>query len=214
MAATQMNNAPLPLSHGYPLRVVLPGIAGARWTKWLDRIHVQPHESGNFYMQKDYKILPPHIDTKALAEAHWPLVPAIQGLPINSIIAYPAANSVLPSTSPIKVGGYALPQADDGPVVAVDVSTDQGRSWHPATITTPTEPAEKYKWAWAIWKYTLTNEQARALSRDTKIWSRARDRGGNVQDGEIRWNFRGVAYNAYGETGGLTVEGARTDARL
>ena len=210
----QMNGAPLPLSHGFPLRVVLPGIAGARWTKWLDRIHVQSSESGNYYMQKDYKILPPHVDTKAAAEKHWPLVSAIQGLPINSIIAYPAAGSILPADSPIEVSGYALPQADDGPVVAVDISTDGGASWHPATITTPTEPTETYKWAWAIWKYTLTPTQTAMLTRGTKIWSRARDRGGNVQDGEVRWNFRGVAYNAYGETSGLKVEGRAKDSRL
>jgi len=209
-----MNGAPLPLSHGHPLRVVLPGIAGARWTKWLDRIRVQSSESENYYMQKDYKILPPHIDTKAAAEAHWPRIPAIQGLPINSIVAYPEPGSTLPANSPIKVSGYALPQADDGPVVAVEVSTDEGASWHPATITTPTEPVEVYKWAWAIWEYTLTPAQTAALTRETKIWSRARDRGGNVQDGEIRWNFRGVAFNAYGETGGLTVAGRAKELKL
>ena len=36
--ATHMNGHPLSLDHGYPIRVVLPGIAGARNVKWLESI--------------------------------------------------------------------------------------------------------------------------------------------------------------------------------
>jgi len=38
------------------------------------------------------------------------------------------------------------------------------------------------------------------------IISRAMDNGGNVQEKDLVWNPRGVAYNGYGEVRDLTVE--------
>jgi sulfite oxidase len=213
--AWQMNGSPLPVSHGFPVRAVLPGIAGARWTKWLDRITISEHESPNFYQQRDYKILPPDIETKAQAAEAWCKFPAIQGMPINSVIAYPEAGLTIDlANGELEVCGYALPQGDDGPVVKVEVSSDKGETWAEADIVYPSkaelgtsEGVDKYKWAWAIWKYKLPKDKVRKITKDTVIWSRARDAGGNMQNGRRPWNYRGVAYDAYGETKGLQIEG-------
>ena len=38
LLAFEMNGEPLPLDHGYPIRVVVPGVVGARNVKWLRKI--------------------------------------------------------------------------------------------------------------------------------------------------------------------------------
>jgi hypothetical protein len=48
--------------HGYPLRVVVPGVIGARSVKWLDQISIIEEECQGFFMAKDYKMFPPTVD--------------------------------------------------------------------------------------------------------------------------------------------------------
>lgn len=219
-----MNGSPLSINHGAPLRVVLPGIAGARWTKWLDRITIQRHESTNFYMQQDYKILPPFVETREQAKSYWHLIPPLQEMPINSAIAYPARNEIISADKLIngrlEVAGYALPQGDCGPVVKVEVSTDQGTTWDKADILFPeigdvaAEGDDKYKWSWAIWKYRLSVEATRLVGRETRIWCRALDKAGNMQQRNVEWNLRGVGYNGYGEVKGLEIMDSSCDQGL
>ncbi|KAI4722949.1 ATP synthase alpha subunit vacuolar [Aureobasidium sp. EXF-10727] len=91
--ALEMNGKPLSKEHGFPVRVVVPGIAGARSVKWLDRITVQTVESSNYYQQHDYKILPPEAVDSESAEKFWDTTPALQTMPINSAIAIPEPGS-------------------------------------------------------------------------------------------------------------------------
>jgi DMSO/TMAO reductase YedYZ molybdopterin-dependent catalytic subunit len=39
--AYEWNNQPLPILHGFPLRVVFPALAGGKWVKWLVEINVR-----------------------------------------------------------------------------------------------------------------------------------------------------------------------------
>jgi sulfite oxidase len=65
-----MNGSALPSDHGGPVRVVVPGVAGARSVKWLGRTTVQDAESQNFYQRHDYKVLPPDAIDKDAAEKY------------------------------------------------------------------------------------------------------------------------------------------------
>ena len=169
--------------------------------KWLDRITVQLEESTNFYQKLDYKILPPEATCKETAKKYWPITPALQELPVNSVVAVPEAGSTveLSPNGTIEIKGYALPQADQGPVVRVEVSVDDGRTWFDAQIIDGTRG--RAKWSWVLWKTVIRMERGQKRC----IFSRAIDKGGNTQPPHHPWNIRGLAYNGYGASEDLTI---------
>lgn len=207
MIALQMNDKPLPPNHGAPVRVVTPGIAGARSVKWLDQISVQMCESESYYQQKDYKILPPEADTKEKAKEYWGKVSALQDMPVNSVIGVPKSETTVQrdEDGTIEVKGYALPSGADGPIVKVEVSGDGGHSWEEAELINHYDGEDakvvELKWAWALWRTRVKVDKG----KDVTIYSRATDRSGNVQEKCPTWNYRGVAYNGYGEAFGLEI---------
>lgn len=198
-----MNGKPLPVNHGYPVRVVAPAIAGARAVKWLDHITVQLEESSNFYQQRDYKILPPEATDSESAESFWAKVPALQEMPVNSVVGIPQTGET------VKVGrdemtaitGYALPSGEDGPITRVEVSTDDGKTWADAELFDESDDQVSSKWSWALWRCRVKLSPGEGR----RILSRATDAKGNVQGPRSEWNLRGVAYNGYGEAKDLKV---------
>lgn len=55
--AYEMNGEPLPRDHGYPIRIIAPGIVGARQVKWLTAIKTSDEESLSHWQRKDYKVI-------------------------------------------------------------------------------------------------------------------------------------------------------------
>ncbi|EMC93949.1 hypothetical protein BAUCODRAFT_215892 [Baudoinia panamericana UAMH 10762] len=201
LLALKMNGQRLTVGHGYPVRVVTPGIAGARAVKWLDRITVQMKESENHYMQYDYKVLPPDATDSESAKKYWGTTPAIQAMPVNSTIALPTGGSSVERETDgyITVKGYAVPSGDDGPVVKVEVSADGGINWTDAELLSHQDEG---KWSWKLWRCKLQIPSGSART----IYSRATDAAGNTQPKRSQWNLRGVCYNGYGEAADITVK--------
>ena len=197
----QMNGKPLPPNHGYPVRVIVPGVAGARSVKWLDRITVQERESNNHYQLYDYKVLPPEATDAEAAKAFWHVTPGLLDMPANSVIADPQSGEAitLSNSGHLEVKGYALPCGDQGPVTKVEVSTDDGATWADAEISE--ESKNQGKWSWVLWRIFVKLEKG----ENKRILSRAIDAGGNTQDPHPKWNWRGVAYHGYGESRNLTA---------
>jgi sulfite oxidase len=52
LLATEMNGEPLPPDHGFPTRIVLPGIIGARNVKWVTSITVRRGEGDSPWQTK------------------------------------------------------------------------------------------------------------------------------------------------------------------
>ncbi|KAH7021412.1 putative sulfite oxidase [Microdochium trichocladiopsis] len=192
--ALERNGRPLDIRHGFPVRVIVPGVAGARAVKWLDRITVQLQESNNFYMQRDYKALPPDAKDGQSAEPFWATTPPVQEMPVNSVISHPRTGDTvkLDASGRVECRGYALPGGDGGPVVKVEVSTDRGKTWTLAEIE---NHGDDNKWTWVFWKASVVFDRKMGGT----IHSRATDALGNTQPEDPPWNLRGVCYNGYGE---------------
>lgn len=187
LIAFEMNGEPLRPEHGHPFRIVVPGYSGARWVKWVDQITVSHRESENFYQQRDYKVLPPEVQTKEQAEQYWSKVPPILANPLNSVIA---CTEVVHGHLHVK--GYAV-SGPSGPVAKVAVSIDGGECWTPAKIT-----YQEGRWSWALWVATVPLPGGKAECHGT-VYSRAEDAAGNVQPKDTDWNLRGVVYRGWGE---------------
>jgi sulfite oxidase len=195
--AYEMNHEPLSRDHGYPIRVIVPGYAGARSVKWLDTITVQSEESKNFYMQHDYKVLPEEVTTpeREDIEQIWSSTPPLQEMGVQSGICYPqSGDAVVSSDGGIEVKGYAV-TGDDGPIKAVRVSMDEGKSWIDAEIE-----YQEGKYSWTIWKCKVYG-----ITESTKIWSRAESTTGELQPIEPAWNLRGVMSNGVCEVTGIKI---------
>ena len=57
LLAYEMNGEPLPVEHGYPLRLIVPGWYGVAQVKWLERIELIDRPFMGWYMAKDYVTL-------------------------------------------------------------------------------------------------------------------------------------------------------------
>lgn len=197
-----MNGKPLAPRHGYPVRALCPGILGARSVKWLERVTVSEHESPCFYQQNDYKILPPEATDMQVAKQFWPKMPAMLEMPINSCVSMPKSEStiVVPASGLVDVKGYAVPQGSSGPIVRVQVSGDEGKTWVNADLDRGGEMASK--WSWTL----FTAKVRMSPGKGKRIFSKATDAAGNTQE-EARsaWNLRGVGYNGYEALVDLTI---------
>ncbi|EKM58405.1 uncharacterized protein PHACADRAFT_252697 [Phanerochaete carnosa HHB-10118-sp] len=187
LLAYEMNGKLLWPEHGFPFRVIVPGYIGARWVKWVDQITVAHRESENFYQQKDYKVLPPEVQTKEQAEQYWSRLPPILANPVNSVIA-----SVGLCDGELIVKGYAV-GGPAGPIRAVSVSIDGGLSWIPARIK-----YQEGRWSWTLWEATISLLDG-SVECHGIVYSRAEDTSGNTQPKDTDWNLRGVGYQGYGE---------------
>lgn len=118
LLATEMNGEPLPPDHGFPVRALLPGIAGSRNVKWVTRISVGP-ECDSPWNRKYYLDKPD-------------MVP-IQELPLNSVLLSPEPGAWLDVRErKIAVRGVAYTGRQHRCVTSVEVSSDRGQTWQPA----------------------------------------------------------------------------------
>ncbi|XP_051532582.1 sulfite oxidase, mitochondrial [Myxocyprinus asiaticus] len=200
LLAYEMNGEDLPADHGYPVRVVVPGVVGARNVKWLGKIVVSDEESKSHWQQNDYKGFSPGTDWDTV---DFKSAPAIQELPIQSAITHPAEGATVDgSVGEVTVKGYAW-SGGGREVVRVDVSVDGGNTWHVAKLRTsdnsqdPASPPPPGKaWAWKLWEIDIPLPYR---SQELEIVCKAVDSSYNMQPDTFApiWNLRGVLSNAW-----------------
>jgi sulfite oxidase len=184
LLAWELNGAPLPPVHGFPLRALVPGYIGARSVKWLTSITLQPEPSANYFQSRAYRLFPPDVDAASVV---WEKGRALGESPINSVIWSPEPGQRLVAGKH-RVSGWAWTGSGEA-IERVEVSPDGGATWQPATLDVSRSP-----WSWTLWHLDLP-----LADGDHALTVRAWDAGGNTQPEDPRplWNFKGYANNAW-----------------
>jgi DMSO/TMAO reductase YedYZ molybdopterin-dependent catalytic subunit len=158
--AYEMNGEPLPVGHGAPVRLIVPGWYGVANVKWLNRIHVQDTRFMNRFMARDYVTLQ---SEQVGDETVW------YETSVNRIRLKSAIARITKTGDKLKVVGFAL--TDGTPLKTVEVKVDDG-PWKPATMWKDNTP-----YSWKLFTY----EWSGAQPGDHTIVSRAIDARGEVQ---------------------------------
>ena len=183
LLAWDMNGAPLNEKHGFPLRVIAPGWASDSWTKWLTSIRVLDKEFDGFWMVNAYRHpgKPVQPGSAVPAAAMRP----VTSLHVKSVISSPIDGTAVELGKPLSIEGVAW-SGDRGPVTAVDVSVNGGRTWQPAKLVSPETP-----FGWRQWQFAWTPRNEQYYS----VMARARDKSGDVQPFVEEWNPSGYQWN-------------------
>jgi DMSO/TMAO reductase YedYZ molybdopterin-dependent catalytic subunit len=142
-----MNDGTLPVDQGYPIRAVVPGYPGNRWAQWVERIEITSDEPTD----------------------------SVGVIPVHSQIFSPEDGGTVPQGT-ATISGVAF-VGSGLEVVGVEVSTDGGEVWQPATLLSEFVPN-----AWKLWEFTWDTPDTGTY----QIVSRAEDSQGNTQEEETQ----------------------------
>ena len=178
LLAYEMNGQPLPVQHGFPLRVIAPGWASDSWVKWLQHIEVLDHEYDGFWMKTAYRHpAKPVAPGTAVSAAE--MVP-VTDLNVKSVIAVPSRWA---KPGMVRLQGTAW--SNSSPVKRVDVSTDGGKTWKQAKLG---GPATQY--GWRLWQLDWKAPEGKYT-----VISRATNAAGQTQPLTEAWNPGGYLWN-------------------
>lgn len=162
--AYEMNGETLPVGHGFPLRLVIPGWYGVANVKWLTRIELSDTRLENRFMGRDYVTVMGHqvgdhveYTETSVARQH-----------VKSVIA-----RVTRSGDTMHIFGIAW--TDGTPLKSVEVQIDGG-DWKPARLESQSNP-----FAWTF----FTVDVPSLAPGEHKLVSRAADREGRVQPAKL-----------------------------
>lgn len=132
MLAYLMNDQPLSSRHGFPARLIVPGLYGIKNVKWLTRIDLVASDFKGYWQQRG-----------------WTDDASIQTM---SRFDVPGARAIVPF-GPIELAGIAF--AGDRDISAVEISADGGESWQAVDSIERVAPL-----SWAIWRFTWNSPES------------------------------------------------------
>jgi DMSO/TMAO reductase YedYZ molybdopterin-dependent catalytic subunit len=188
LLAYDMNGAPLPPQHGFPLRLVVPGWYGMQNVKWLTRITLTEEPFVGYQNSVAYR----HYQSE-----DEPGAPVTRMMP-RSLMVPPGVPDFLTRERRLEPGAVELrgrAWSGWGPIERVELSTDGGATFADADLEPSLGAA-----AWTGWRYRW-----HAREGEHELCSRATDAAGNTQPLDPPWNLKGYANNAV-ERVAVTVE--------
>lgn len=137
LLAVRMNGELLEPSHGYPLRLFVPGWYGVASVKWVRRIAVLDRVFQGYFQTTKYTVRRRTPEGTAMV--------VVGPLAVKSEILRPRPDEVL-GIGTNRVFGVAW--AGEEAVARVEVSTDGGRVWNLAEMIGP-----RARYSWSLWEY-------------------------------------------------------------
>ena len=180
MLAWEMNGAPIPLAHGGPLRLIVPGFTGVNSIKYVKQLAFTAKESDAKIMSHGYRITPPGAKSD-------PSQPSVQEMSVKSWINSPSPDDSAHREGWMQINGVAF--GGMHAVKGVEVSIDGGKTWQQARLVGP----DLGKYAWR--QFVLPAHFARG---NYIVASRATDMAGNIQP-----ETRGENVSGYNNTSWL-----------
>ena len=163
LLAWEMNGQPIPLAHGGPLRLIVPGYTGVNNIKYIKELAFTAKETDARIMSHGYRFSPPGAKGD-------PSQPSVQEMTVKSWI-----NSPHVDRGPVKAGTVQILGVAFGglnAVAKVEVSLDGGKTWTAARFVGP----DLGKYAWRQFAFV-----AKMPAGEFTLASRATDSVGNVQ---------------------------------
>jgi sulfane dehydrogenase subunit SoxC len=179
LLAYEMNGAALPVQHGFPLRLVIPGWYGMAQVKWLNRITVLIEAFHGYQNDVAYRL-------KESSDDNGDPVTRIRP---RALMIPPGHPDFMSRQRFLERGTHELTGrawSGQAAVTQVEVSVDSGQTWSDADLEPALGP-----WAWARWR---TQWRVEAPGR-YELLARATDATGAAQPVDQPWNVQGMANN-------------------
>jgi len=176
--AWELNGKPIPLAHGGPLRLIIPGYYGVNNIKYVKRVAFTSAETGANIQKSGYRV-------RDIGRKGDPTQPTMWEMNLKSFVTSPSGGeSLRPGT--VQVHGVAF--TGGSPVKGVEVSVDGGKTWQAAEFFGP----HMGRYAWRQFTARVNLQPGSYL-----ITSRAIAADGSVQP-ELRVeNERAYAHNGW-----------------
>jgi DMSO/TMAO reductase YedYZ molybdopterin-dependent catalytic subunit len=129
LVAVRMNDVTLPDGHGFPARLLVPGIYGMKHVKWMSDIEVVSTDYQGYWQTRGWSDAAP--------------------IRLTSRIDTPLTGTVLAANKPTYVAGVAF--SGNKGISEVDVSLDNGNTWQHATLQKPQSDL-----TWVLWEIPWT----------------------------------------------------------
>jgi sulfite dehydrogenase len=175
--AWELNGEPIPLAHGGPLRLIIPGYYGVNNVKYVKRVAFTQDQTDAAIQSSGYRVRP-------IGEKGAPTQPSMWEMNLKSFVTSPAGGQLRAGQAQV----HGVAWSGESPVSAVEVSLDGGKTWRAARFFGP----DMGRYAWR--QFVLP---VRLAAGAHEITSRAIAEDGQVQP-ELRVeNERAYAHNGW-----------------
>jgi DMSO/TMAO reductase YedYZ molybdopterin-dependent catalytic subunit len=195
IVAYAMNDQPLPMLNGFPVRLIVPGYFATYWMKGLSWIRVLDKADENFWMKTGYRVpdTPRGNTTPEDVKAGNVKTVPISRMPVRSFIVTPDGATKLVAQLPLTIRGIAF--SGYGSVNKMEISINENFSAVSGLTTkmwTPAELGEDHgPYSFRTWSHTWTPPKPGRYV----LAARATDGKGNVQPDDSVWNPGGYLWN-------------------